>query len=474
MSKEFLNEINEKEANQNESFQKEKFEKIKPDRSKYIVLALVLIALIVASIFFMNPKVTLEQLVGMDISDAKTWAFNNDVQLIQKDIYAPMESGTILTQSIEAGNEIKAKSTITVEVSLGYDPNEVINLPMFDDTWTKTKIIAWLNENQLENFTLVYEETLDKEPNLYLSHTLPETTNKFLRSHQIEFTLTALPVEAEITVVDFLNFSTAQIDAWAKDNEILVKYNFAYSDTVQTNKVLRQSLSAGTIINPKDSILVTLSQGPAIKVIDFTSYDESAASAWAKENSIDLTTIKEYSSNVAKDVAIYQSLAKDSIVKTGENLIIYYSLGAEITIPSYVNQAFTNLQNFVETQNKNKAQLVLNVKYSHSSDVAKNKIIAQSIVDARTPIGSTIDVVVSLGDLVIVPSLTDDPTTYVGGSRSALQAYEIVMQACKSADIVCQIIFEDNDEKIGMVYSQSIQSGTQVSDSTVVEVVIYD
>ena len=103
---EFLNEINEKEANQNESFQKEKFEKIKPDRSKYIVLALVLIALIVASIFFMNPKVTLEQLVGMDISDAKTWALNNDVQLIQKDIYAPMESGTILTQSIEAGNEI--------------------------------------------------------------------------------------------------------------------------------------------------------------------------------------------------------------------------------------------------------------------------------------------------------------------------------------------------------------------------------
>lgn len=82
MSKEFLNEINEKEANQNESFQKEKFEKIKPDRSKYIVLALVLIALIVASIFFMNPKVTLEQLVGMDISDAKTWALNNDVQLI--------------------------------------------------------------------------------------------------------------------------------------------------------------------------------------------------------------------------------------------------------------------------------------------------------------------------------------------------------------------------------------------------------
>ena len=215
-----------------------------------------------------------------------------------------MESGTILTQSIEAGNEIKAKSTITVEVSLGYDPNEVISLPMFDDAWTKTKIIAWLNENQLENFTLVYEETLDKEPNLYLSHVLPETTNEFLRSHQIEFTLTALPVEAEITVVDFLNFSTAQIDAWAKDNEIIVKYNFAYSDTVQANKVLRQSVSAGTILNPKDSILVTLSQGPAIKVVDFTSYDESAASAWAKENSIDLTTIKEYSSNVAKDVAI--------------------------------------------------------------------------------------------------------------------------------------------------------------------------
>ncbi|MBN2876624.1 MAG: PASTA domain-containing protein, partial [Bacilli bacterium] len=370
MSKEFLNEINAKETNENESFQKEKFEKIKPDRTKYFVLAFVFISLIIVSLFFMNPKVTLENLVGMNISDAKTWALNNDVQLIQKDVYAPMETGLILSQSIEAGTEVKAKSTVSIEVSLGFDPNEVISLPTFDESWTKTKILAWLDEQKLENFTLTYEEREDIEPNLYLSHELPETSGEFLRSQSITFSLSALPVEEEISVVDFLNFSTAQIDAWAKDNEIIIQYATAYSDTIQTNKVVRQSISAGTILNPKDKIIVTLSKGPAIKIVDFAPYGESSANAWAKENSIDLTIIKEYSSTVVKDVAIYQSIPKDTVVETGTDLTLYYSLGSVITVPSYVNQAFTNLQNFVETQNENKAQLILNVEYSHSADVA--------------------------------------------------------------------------------------------------------
>jgi serine/threonine-protein kinase len=474
MSKEFLHEINEKEEIKTESFQAEKFERIKPDKTKYVVLVSLVIVGLIASFFFMNPKVKLENLVGMNITDAKVWASNNNIQVIQKEVYAPTEEGLVLSQSIEAGVNVDQKSTLTLEVSLGYDPNEVISLPSFDETWTKTKILAWLNEQHIDDFTLKYQEDENAEPDLYMSHQLPETTTNFIRSHSIEFTLTSLPVQEEITVVDLMNFNTAQIDAWAKENEIIIKYSEAYSETIASNKVLSQSVAAGTILNPKDAIIVTLSIGPAIKIVDFASYSESAANAWAKENNIDLTIIKEYSSTVAKDVAIYQSIAKNTTVKTGTDLTLYYSLGSEVTIANYVNQTLTSLQTFVDAQNVNKASLVLNVKFSYSANVVKNKIIAQNITDTRVPIGTTIEVVVSLGDLTIVPSLVDDSGSYVPGTRTALEAYELVLQTCGKAEIVCQIIFEDNDEKLGMIASQSISAGTQVSTSTVVEVVIYE
>ena len=474
MPKEFLHEINEKEEVKAESFQAEKFERIKPDRSKYLVLAGLVIVALIASFFFMNPKVNLEDLVGMNITDAKVWASNNNIQIIQRDVYAPTEEGLVLTQSIEAGTDVNQKSTLTLEVSLGYAPSEVIKLPTFDETWTKTKIVAWLNEQHIDNFILIYAENENAEPDVYINHQLPETTTDFIRSHAIEFTLTSLPVLAEITVVDFMNFNTAQIDAWAKENEIIIKYNEAYSDTIASNKVLSQSVTTGSILNPKDTILVTLSIGPAIKIVDFASYNESAANAWAKENSIDLTIIKEYSYTVAKDVAIYQSIAKNTTVKTGTDLTLYYSLGSELTLQNYVNQALTSLQTFVETQNANKANLVLNIEYSYSANVAKNKIIAQNVSDVRIPIGSMLNVVVSLGDLTIVPSLVDDPELYVAGTRTALEAYELVVQDCGKADVVCQIIFEDNDEKLGMIASQSISAGTQVSTSSVMEVIIYE
>lgn len=470
MSKAFLSEVNQKEDKANESFKAEKFEAIKPDRTKYLILAGIVVAALVASFFLLNTKVTVENLVGMQIGDAKTWALNNDVQIVQTEMYSEAQEGLVLSQSVEASAQIKPKSTLVVEVSLGYDPQEVISLPSFDDTWTKTKVIAWLEENHIDNFTLLFEEDENAEPNLYIGHNLPETSSTYVRSDAIEFTFTLLPVEAEIVMVDMINYSTAQIEAWIKDNALKLKYITAYSETVAVNKVLAQSIASTEIVNPGDTITVTLSQGPAIKILDFTGVSEADAEAWAKEVGIDLTTYHEYSSSVALNGVIWQDVAKDTIVKTGTDLKLFYSLGSQITLATYVNQSLTNLQAYVDAQNALRANLAVNVEYSYSASVVVNKIISQSVADTKVGMGTVINVMVSLGDLSTVPNLLNGGTAY----SSALAAYDAVMSACTSADVVVQIIFSDNDAQIGIVASQSIAAGTQVSDSSVVEVVIYD
>lgn len=470
MSKGFLSEVNEKNVEVNESFKKEKFESIKPDRTKrYGLFGLIIIALITGFIV-LNPKVTVVNLVGMQISDAKIWGTNNDIQIIEKEVYSNNDEGIVINQSIDAQEKIDKNSTIIVEVSLGYNPNEEIGLPNFDSTWSKTKILNWLEENHITNYKLLFEEVENSEPNFYISHRLPDTTENYVRKDNIEFTLTSLIVEEEIIVVDMINYSTAQIDSWAKENKINIKYAYAFSSTVQENKVLSQSISSEEIINPNDTIIVTLSQGPAIKILNFTDTSDTDAIAWAKENNIDLSIYKEYSSTVNQNSLIWQDLAKDTVVKTGTDLKLYYSLGSQIYVASYVNQSLTNLQNYIETQNALKANLKLNVSYSYSSNVGINRVISQSSMDTRLNIGTTINVIVSLGDLSIVPDLLNGGIAY----SSALEAYEKVLASCNNADLICKIIFVDNDEKIGVVDSQSIIAGTQVSDNTVIEVIIFD
>lgn len=470
MSKAFLSEVNEKHEEVNESFKKEKFELIKPDRTKIYVLFGIIIIGIITTLFLLNPKVTVENLVGMQISDAKFWGTSNDIQIIEKEVYSDNDEGIVISQSINAQEKVNQKSIIVVEVSLGYDPNEVVILPNFDSSWSKTKILTWLDDNHITNYQLLFEEVENVDPNYYISHRLPDTTEDYIRKDSIEFTLTSLILEEEIIVVDMINYSTAQIDSWAKENKVNIKYVYAYSSTVQENKVLSQSISSEEIINPSDTIVVTLSQGPAIKIPNFTGVSETDAVAWAKENDIDLSVYREYSGSVNQNDLIWQDIAKDTVVKSGTDLKLYYSLGSQVYLASYVNQSLTNLQNYIDAQNALRANLSLNVSYSYSSNTGINRVISQSLMDTRLKMGTTIDVVVSLGDLSVVPDLLNGGIAYT----SALEAYEKVLATCNSADLICKIIFIDNDEKIGIVDSQSISAGTQVSDNTVIEVVIFD
>jgi serine/threonine-protein kinase len=467
-----LNEVNAKEEVKNESFKKESFEAVKPDRTKYFILAGIVAVALMGFFLITNQKIVMEDIVGWNVSDAKAWASANEVQLVVSEVYNETPAQTILTQSVLEGEKISAKSSIQVDVSLGYDPKEIIVLPSFDETWTKTRILTWLEENGITNYTFINEENESLISGTLLSYETPETVTDYLREQDIEFTVSILPVEEEIVVVDFLAYSTAQIDAWASENEVKVYYRSAYSDTITANKVLSQSLSAGEIMNPGDSITITLSNGPSVKMVYFADYDQVEAATWAKDNGIDLTISTAYSSVVAKNVAIYQSIPADTIVGAGTNLNLVYSLGSEVLINSYVNQPLVALQSYVDAQNALGAGLTLNVSTSYSSTVPLNKIISQSTMDAKVGIGSTLNVVVSLGDLSIVPDLLALNTT--NASATALEMYNLVSATCTSSDIICQIVFADDDTLAGDVISQSLAAGTQVSDTTVLQVIIAD
>jgi beta-lactam-binding protein with PASTA domain len=89
-------------------------------------------------------------------------------------------------------------------------------------------------------------------------------------------------------------------------------------------------------------------------------------------------------------------------------------------------------------------------------------------------IGNSIDVIVSLGNLITVPDFTNLAYVTSGGTKSSISTYNEVSADCTSSKLTCKISFETAVSPVvaGDVISQSQVAGTNISDSTVVEIKI--
>lgn len=469
MSKQFLNEINESKE-MNESFQKEKFEKIKPDLTKYYIMVGIAFISMVSLYFILNQKVQVSDMVGWTLSDAQSWASNNDVTLVVSSEYSLETEDTIISQNSEAGEKVSKNSTIQVVVSLGADPDELIEIPDFDDTWTKTSIVSWLKEMQISDYSFTTESTDTKSSNLFVEYTIDVNKNEFTRSDSIKFVVTSSISSDTVTVVSFINYNKEQIDDWAKENDINIEYVYKYSSYTQSGKVMDQSVDADQEVDQGSTIKITLSLGESVKIVDFSSYNQSDAKTWATENGINLTIETQYSNSVKKGVAIYQDLVKNSIVAKNSKLKIIYSLGSTITLSSYVNKPLTDLETYIDNQNSLGASLKLKISYQYSNSVSVNQIISHSSLNTYLTIGETIDVVVSLGRLVSVP----DFSSLLNDSDSIQMLYDAVLELCNEPSNPINgrisLIDQEGDNRY---IEQSISVGTLISNADLVDIVIY-
>lgn len=53
---------------------------------------------------------------------------------------------------------------MTLVMSLGIDPEVIVTLPDFDETWTTDELMNWIDENNLMNATIknLADETIEK------------------------------------------------------------------------------------------------------------------------------------------------------------------------------------------------------------------------------------------------------------------------------------------------------------------------
>ncbi len=270
----------------------------------------------------------------------------------------------------------------------------------------------------------------------------------------------------KITMPDFEGKTLSDVSDWAKqydinNSSVVVKreYNFDYAE----DEVISQSQKPGSKIQKDTPLTFIISNGAdpdeEISFPNLREMDQDEIEAWIEENKLEKTRVAtQYHASIPSGEVIKYELKSvdESDFKRGSTLNIVISKGEaplqDVTVVDHVGKTF---EEFKTWANSKKIELVKVDGYS--KDVEVGKIISQS-VSAGTVIkeGSTIRVVVSQGEAIVMPNL-------VGYTKDMLDAW---IAQNKSITVITKE--EYNKEALGTVIGQSIASGTRVEETDVV------
>lgn len=109
-----------------------------------------------------------------------------------------------------------------------------------------------------------------------------------------------------------------------RDKGFVVKQTKKYSDTVATGKVIKQSVNAGTTINPsQQTVTLTVSAGKKqVTIPSFKGKDVSEVQDFANKHQLQLTTTQKNSTTVATNHVIQQTPKAGNKLTHGDTLTV--------------------------------------------------------------------------------------------------------------------------------------------------------
>ena len=334
--KDFLSQFS-SDGKKPDSFKEE--ERVKVDKPKkqinpkgFIIGGVIVVVVGVLSYFlFFAPKIEMPNFVGQTKSDVASWVKQQGITtsgIVFKEEYNfDNDENVILTQSVNAGKKVKSDVKITFTISLGADPDEKISVPDIK-TMSKSEIENWISTNKLTKtkITTTYNESVDKDS--VISYEVKGVDEAdFTRSSTMNITISKGPQPAgTVTVSDFKDKTYEEVESWAKTNKVTLNKVEAYSDKVDSGKVISQSVSANSTMKTTDTLTITVSKGKGITVPDFNAMDKDKIESWASKNGISGITITEKYSDSDNHV-LSSNVSKGSVVSSSDTIEVVLNKG---------------------------------------------------------------------------------------------------------------------------------------------------
>ena len=465
-NKDFLDQFS--DAGKPASFKEEERVPVKKEKKPINTKALaitagVLLVLAIASYFlFFAPKIEMPNFVGMTKNDVAAWVKQQGIDatgiLFNEQYDFDTDDGTILTQSITPGKKVRKDVKINFNLSKGADPDEQISVP---DLYTMEKedIQAWIQSNKLQKtkISTSYNENVDA--NFVIDYTFTGCEeDTFTRGCSLKINVSKGSAPAgSVTVEDFEKKPYATVESWAKSKKINLNKVEQYSDKIDKDYVISQSVSSGKTIKEGETLTVVVSLGKAVYMENVIGWDIKKFESWALKNGVSYKSNELYT-DYAKGIITTQSINQGKLISEDDYLEVTVSLGNVVEFGDWYNRPYhaikgvDGLHEKKDLENEKGADIDTKKDYKYDDNVPLGYVIYN---DREVEVGGTLNVTISRGRNILLKD-TDDL------KWSELYTYDEykVRQLLDANDLTYTVDYKpDSDKPSGYIHSISRADG---------------
>ena len=348
---------------------------------------------------------------GTTWQSATQWGIQHRITLQQNNEYSiEYDEGVIFGQNIEPGTSIQSGSVLILDVSLGPDMTEVLDLPNFEDM-TTGEINTWRTQNRIGNAVQVREEsheTIEAGRFISLEHPPAVDLAHFTRRDNLTLTMSSGP--RTFTMPNFVGRNQQDVEEWADENDVPVTFETVNDASAEVGVVLEQSIEARARFTLQDNLVITVSAGEAVIVPNFSLLSQEDA---AEVEGLTVVRRDRFSATVPFGRVIEQSIpAGTELLDENPTVTVIYSLGRPF-IDNLIGQSESVLARlFFENFVSKGANVTYTVRYVDSYE-PRGQIINMSRFAEFIGMNDHITIDVSRGNLTppepVIPSFPEPP-----------------------------------------------------------------
>lgn len=393
-----------------------------------VTAAILFIATIgIAIFYFLVPVKQIEVIdfTSMDKVEVDAWILENELTpeqvVFAYEFNEVTEKDTVLNQSILAGETLKKDDILTITLSDGPDPGLIVTVPDFTGK-THDEIETWFKENKFTDITYEYIPDLKIKKDYFIKSNLTEKDVRRNTPIVISISVGEKSEGIEITMPDFADYTKANIQAWAKTNNMTVTFKNETSDKIASGKVISQDPKAGSTTKTGGKVTVNLSIGKGVTATKFDGKTKKDIDTWIKENGLKASYVEVYDNKVANGVVI-SNKPNSGTIQQGSTVTVNVSIGKPV-VENYTNKTKAQYDAYVAGLNKKSANIkttVVEVESTSAVGTILKQTINGKVVSGSTTVdtGTTVTLEVAKAKSVNVESKAgssyDDFKKYVEG-----------------------------------------------------------
>lgn len=393
----------------------------------------------------------LKDFTNKNINEVIEWAKSNNITIEQTYEYSDnIPEYHIISQSVAPNTLLKSVEKINFVVSSGPNYDKLVVIPNMVG-WHIDDALKTIEENYLNNVQIEYSvnEEIDKDVVFEQSIRGQMRRNDKLT---LKISLGSRESLVPVNMIDLKNQKLFDATLWLKRNGIPYTLKYEFSNTINRNYIIGQSMLKGNIVDPnEDNVVLIISKGNEIVVPDLQNMTIDEVTKWVIENKLKIEYEDRYDANVPFGNLIEANYKIGDIIEE-ETIIKIVTSKGQLKMPK-----FTSINEFRQWASK------YNIKteeiYEFSNNVKKGNIIKfsheENVIISPT---ETVTVYISNGKPIIIPN-------FVGKSKDQIR------NTCNSLGLTCTFSYSGYSQTAkDIAVGQNKKAGSEVISGTYVNI----